>query len=166
MTGQKGRRVAAVLLLLVPVVYWAIPSDVARLIARQDVVLLGRYDENRVYLGLLLTPLCLLPAALLLSRVRFDRQLGYRVLTVTLASVVTWLIVDVGARFTRKPRYHATAVTSLKKWPHKWKRQGDVRTRPPNQVYNVRFADRPPTRRSYPDAPKGFPRGAGHPHHR
>jgi len=128
------------------------------LIAEQDPVLLGRYEENRVYLGLLLTPVCVIAGAILRSRVALDRVLLFKTLAVILSTLFAGAAVDVGQRFLREPRYEATAVSKLKKWPHKWKKSGDIRTRPPDKSYRVAFVDKPGTDRTYPSAPRGFPR--------
>lgn len=147
------------LLLLAAVAVWVPGSDVVQLVAEQDAVLLGRYEENRVYLGLLISPLCIVAGLILLSRVALDRLLAFKVLAVVLAAALAFVVVDVADRLVRKPRYEATAVSKLDKWPHKWKKRGEVRTRPPDKQYRVRYDDEPSTDRTYPDPPAGFASG-------
>lgn len=155
---SRTRCASGLLLFLIAVGVWIPGSDVVRLIAEQDPVLLGRYEENRVYLGLLVTPVCLIAGWILLSRIALNRILLFKALAVAFSVLVASIAVDIGDRLIRKPRYEATAVTNLKKWPHKWKKEGDVRTRPPNRSYRVTFEDEPQTDRSYPSAPAGFQR--------
>ncbi|MFG0318215.1 MAG: hypothetical protein ACF8XB_13150 [Planctomycetota bacterium JB042] len=156
---MSARRLLALVLVVLVVVWWAVPSDVVRLVAEQDPVILGRYSENKAYALLLSTPILLIAAALLASRVRFDRPVRFRLYAVALSSVVCFVVVDVAARAIRKPRYVKKQVKALSNWPHKFKRlkDGSVKARPPSKRYEVHFADVPGEARTYEDAPPGFP---------
>src|SRR5690606_38069322 len=114
---MSTRRLAAGLLVVPIAALWAIPSDVVRLVAEQEPVILGRYSENHAYAALLLTPLLATGAALLGSRVRFDREFRFRAYAVALSFAVCFVAVDVAARFVRTPRYVERDVKALTSWP-------------------------------------------------
>lgn len=133
-----------------------IPSNIVRLIAQQDHVLLGRYSVDRFSLLFFLTPLLFFLAYRLLFKADFDKKQAFQMIVVVLATVSALVIVDVLGRVTRKPRYREKPVLRHKSWPGH--RVYDVvRHRPPDLHYRIDYEDKPPTARSYPDVPPGFP---------
>ena len=158
MTRQQltPRRILALMLLAVCGVAWVVPSDVVELVLRQQDVLLGRYSDSRLTGLILTTPVLLGISALLWSGTRRDRVFFYK-LAATVGALVGLLVpVDAVLRATRTPRYLEQPVQAVDEWPFE-RVVGKVRSRPPNLQYRIRFADVPTTRRSYPDAPPGFP---------
>jgi hypothetical protein len=150
------RRIVAVLIVLASLVAWLVPSNLVKLIAQEDHVLLGRYSLEHFSALALLTPLLWLVALVLLLPARLDRRMALRTLTIALSILMGLVIVDIAGRLTRSPRYVQAAVSDQTDWPHDMV-QGIVRSRPPNVQYEVSHIDKPRARRSYHHAPPGFP---------
>ena len=159
MTPQRWltpRRILALMLLAVCGAAWVVPSDVVELVLRQQDVLLGRYPESRLMGLILMTPVLLGSSALLWSGARLDRVFFYRLAATVGALVGVLVSVDAVLRASHTPRYLEQPVQAVDDWPYE-RVVGRVRSRPPNLQYRIRFADVPTARRSYPDAPPGFP---------
>ena len=147
----RTRRGLALGLLALNAAAWLIPGDVVELVLRQRPVLLGRYSEGQLTALLLGTPILVGVALVLWSRIALDRKLLYRLSALVGALLISLVAVDLAARTARTPRY-----LERRGWAHE-RVMGQVRARPPNQVYQLHIADEPPTARSYPAAPPGFP---------
>jgi hypothetical protein len=153
---MRRRRTLLALAVLAPaVLLWALPSDVPKLIARQDDVLLGRYSEARLVAAALVTVLAL-PASILLWRgvgalevlVRAALALGGAGLAFAAASIASYA--------PAKQRYLETPVAELAP-DAPVERIGATRRRQPGRRFEMLRADVPRPARSYPNAPAGFP---------
>ena len=131
------------------------PSDVARLVARQQAVLLGRYDEGHFVAAVLLT-LLLLPAAWMLARGVGALEVLARLGLAAAASALTFAVFSIASYAPAKQRYLETPVAELvREAPVPL--VGGTRRRQPGRQFEMDRADLPPAARSYPDAPPGFP---------
>lgn len=136
---------------------WLFPSNVVELIAKQRHVLLGRYSVDRFSTLFALTPiLWLVCYALWASTKMSRRQVGFRIAAVLFSVLLGALAVEPVARMLRKPRYIEKKVEQKKDWRVE-RVEGVVRHRPPNKTFEMRYADLPPTARTYPNAPAGHP---------
>jgi hypothetical protein len=144
-------------IVLLSLILWLFPSNVMELIAKQRDVLLGRYSLERFSTLCLLTPVLWLVAYALWASTRMSaRQVGFRIAALLFSIGIVVLAMDVAARFIRKPRYIEKRVQVQGNWEVE-RVDGIVRHRPPNKLYRIRYADVPPTARSYPKAPPGHP---------
>jgi hypothetical protein len=85
------RRIVAVLIVLASLVAWLVPSNLVKLIAQEDHVLLGRYSLEHFSALALFTPLLWVVALVLLLPARLDRRMALRALTIAL-SILTGLV--------------------------------------------------------------------------
>lgn len=142
MNWKPTPRRAAWVLILVNLALWLIPSDVARQIARDRQTILGFYSLEKftAQLGLLLLSLPAL--CILLARPDRRRQRVFRVVAVLLVLLPGLLAVDLILRARRTGQYV---------------QESSSYHRPPNYSSRVTFVDEPLAKRTYPDAPPGYP---------
>ncbi len=125
-------------------VAWAIPSNVAKLIAREQDVLFGRYSRAQF---------CWLLFALIVSLIlvflhftptpQVKRRRAFGVLAFFIGLIPAILVVEAALRLRTEYPYATD--------PY-------VYHRPPRAVYHLPYEDVPPTRRSYPTTPAGYGR--------
>jgi len=136
---------------------WLFPSNVVELIAKQRDVLLGRYSVDRFSTLFVLTPVLWLVAYSLWASTKMSaRQVGFRIAAVLFSVLIAALAIEPLGRLIRKPRYVEKRVEEKRDWKVE-RVEGVVRHRPPNRTYKIRYADLPPTARSYPKARPGYP---------
>lgn len=154
----KGARTSiAAGILMLSIVLWFFPSHVVELIAENRHVLLGRYGVTRFSVFLGLTPILWMASyAVWASGKVSGKEISFRLGALMLSVMVSSLVVDLAARLARQPRYIERQVQFRKHWPGE-RVQGVVRHRPANRLYKIQYTDAPPTARSYPDAPPGYP---------
>jgi hypothetical protein len=150
------RRAGSALAALLPaVLLWVLPSDVPKLIARQDDVLLGRYSEAHLVAAALVTVLAL-PASIALWRgVGVLEVLARGALALASAALV-FGAASIASYEPAKQRYLETPVAELVA-EAPLERVGTTRRRQPERRFEMLRADVPRPARSYPDAPAGFP---------
>jgi hypothetical protein len=155
--GLAVRRALAALLALVVVVAWLAPYDVPRFVAKQDVVLLGRYTVG-IFTGLVVgSALLLLVAGLLASRRTLGEAAGL-LLLVGLSVSAGASIVSLWSYEEVRPRYLRMAVAEAVPDPAlRASLRGSVMTRQPGLLWKTVRRDEPPPGRSYPQPAKGFP---------
>lgn len=154
---QHRRRLLAAFVLLCTTVLWgAMPNRVVELVAEGDPVLLGRYSLGQLSALLLLTATLLGLAALLASRVRFDRELASRAALVVASTLLGVSFASLGSRVLVPARYLERAVEDPK-GEAMGRLPEATRQRQPNQRFEILRADLPPAARSYANAPPGFP---------
>jgi hypothetical protein len=136
---------------------WLFPSNVVDLIASHRDVLLGWYSFERLTNNLFLTVTLWLAAYVAWSlRTYTPKEVSFRIIALLLAIFLSTVTVDIVGRFLRRPRYIETQIANPTNWPVTLV-DDIVRHRPPNQRYHVRYIDAPPTARSYPSPPPGYP---------
>lgn len=160
MEKVKGKRVKIYLALgIVSLSFciWLFPSNVVELIAEHRHVLLGRYSVEWFSILFFLTPILWLVAYALWASMKLSgKQVAFRVVALVFSVILATLAIHVLGQLIRKPRYIEKQVKFRKNWPAE--RVHDVvRHRPPNSFYKIRYTDAPPTARSYPDPPAGYP---------
>ena len=142
MNWKPTPRRAAWVLILVNLALWLIPSDVARQIARDRQTILGFYSLEKftAQLGLLLLSL---PALyILLAAPDRRRRRIFRVAAILLVLLPGLVAVDLVARSLRTGQY-VQEQTSYH--------------RAPNYHIPLAFVDAPLAKRTYPNAPPGYP---------
>ena len=134
---------------------WTFRSDLLRLIAEDDDILLGRYQlEHFIWLCVgsgLLWWLAYLSAV----RPKSWKKRGFRILSVVLSLGAALLVLDVTLRLVRQPDYLTTRTRQEGEWPGEGI-QDLLFHRPPNMRYEVVYEDLPEAALTYPDAPRGF----------
>jgi hypothetical protein len=130
------------------------PNDVLELVAEQQPILLGRYSIGQFSVLAILTALLLTFAALLASRVQFDRELAIRASLLTASILLGVILASLGSRLLVPARY---VERPLEEGADEEGRAGVTRQRQPNQRFEILRSDVPPAARSYGNAPPGFP---------
>jgi hypothetical protein len=134
---------------------WVLPSNVPRLIARQDDVLLGRYSEAHL-VAAVLASLLLGPAAFMLWRGVGLLEVLVRALLVGAGGYLAFAVASIASYSPAKQRYLETPVQALV-GTAPVPLEGITLRRQPDRRFELERADRPGPARSYPDAPRGFP---------
>ena len=155
--GLRLRRALAALLALATLAAWLAPYDVARFVAKQEVVLLGRYTVG-IFTGLVIgSALLLLLAGLLASRRSLGEAAALAVLVLSSvavgASIVSvWSYVEIPPRYLRRSLEEVVPDPALRA-----RLRGSVMTRQPGLLWKTVRRDEPPPGRSFPRAAEGFP---------
>lgn len=142
MNWKPTPRRAAWVLILVNLALWLIPSNVARQIARDRHTVLGWYSLEKFTIQALILLLSLPALYILFARPERRRIRIFRVAAACLVLLPGLVGVDIIARMLRPPRFIQDE-TSYR--------------RPPNWTYESAFVDQPRARRTYPNAPRGYP---------
>ncbi len=142
MNWKPTPRRAAWVLILVNLALWLIPSNVARQIARDRQTVLGWYSLEKFTIQALVLLLSVPALYILLGRPEGRRQRIFRVAAVFLILLPGLVSIDIIARVLRPPRF-VQSETSYH--------------RPANWKYESTFHDQPRARRTYPNAPAGYP---------
>ena len=146
------RRILALLVIALSLSLWTVTSDLLELIAEQEEILFGLYSRQRFGQIFILNVLLLGFAYLLLSNMRFGREMAFNVIAVVFSTGMSIFAVILGSQWLLAPRYVEQEIVS----PNGVKLEGVTRHRPPNQHYELTFEDKPPVHRSYPNAPRGY----------
>lgn len=149
------RRIIALMILCLSFWIWTRHSDVIELILRQRPVLFGRYSQGHFGALLVLTPILWAIAAAFASRRPLRQSLGNATLSIATTLIAIIAITYVAHFFRGGPRYIETTLDS--KQTQAMQLAGAVRHRPPNQIYELTYVDKPEQARSYPNPPAGYP---------
>ncbi len=130
-------------LLALALAAWAIPSDVVRLISKEEFILLGRYGIDHFNAALVLTLLALVTARLVFAGpgVRRERAL----------SAVAWSVVALFSLFA------VDLVLRVVFDDAAYVHVGELRLRPPNMDHELVYRDAPLAHRSLPRLEPGYP---------
>jgi hypothetical protein len=130
--------------LLGNLIFWAIPSRVVELVARQEQVLLGLYSRRKLAWMLGVAVLSAIAAYIRCAPTpALVRRRAFQVAAAALALGPTLLVADVLLRLRTDYPYMADQA---------------VYHRPPGKVYTLPFEDVPEARRSYPNRAPGYGR--------
>jgi len=121
---------------------WAIPSNIAYLVAQHRDVLLGRYSVAHMTWILLLLPISAAVLYLTWANEKNKQIRRFRVIALSLALLSSLCVVDLGLRLVL---------------PRRYVRQAGLHHRKPNTETKGITQDVPPTAFSYPNAPNGYP---------
>lgn len=138
----KNKNIITVAILLVNLIWWLTSSDVTYLIAQNRDVLLGRYSVGRFSAMLIVFIISMMTIYLVRANRETRKERIFRLIAIWLGLTIGLILVDLGARLIRSPRYFKTE---------------DVYHRKPNQKSTGVFKDAPETRHSYPRTPPGYP---------
>jgi SGNH hydrolase-like domain, acetyltransferase AlgX len=152
---RSASRPFALALLVTVLLLWLLPSDVPRLIARQDDVLLGRYSEAHFVIAVL-SALLLCPAAFMLWRGVGALEVLARIVLATVGAYATFAVASIASYSPAKQRYLETPVQALVT-SAPVPLEGITLRRQPGKHFELERADRPGPARSYPRLPAGFP---------
>ena len=138
----RGQIVFIVVVVLVNVILWIIPSDVVESVARNRHILLGRYSRRHMTWLLCLAPISAIAIHLHLSAtVAIKKKRIFRLLAVLMVAVPGVIVADGFLRFTAKWNYTLGKFTYL---------------RPPHLSVEGEFRDEPLAARSYNRLPPGY----------
>lgn len=139
----RGQLIFVIVVLLINVVLWIIPSDIVEQVARDRQTLLGRYSRRHFTWILAVFAVSTILIHLHLSPTKaVKKKRIFRTVAVLLGLTVTLFAADVTLRLTKSWRYVL----------------GDLAYhRPPGSVWEDIFEDKPEAIRTYPNAPAGYP---------
>ncbi len=101
MKPTKGQIVFAVVVVLINVVLWIIPSDIAESVARNRHILLGRYSRRHMTWLLCLLPVSAIAIHIHLSATAAIRKVRvFRLLAVLMVAVPAFILADAYLRLT------------------------------------------------------------------
>jgi hypothetical protein len=137
-----GKWVSTIIVVLANVLLWAIPNNVAYLVAQNRDVLLGRYSMVRLTWQFLLVPVSIMALYLVWSSEKNKRERQFKAITLCISIVVSIIAMDLFARLAQPQRY-----ILHKSYFH----------RPPNTVNRGTSHDVPEKAFLYPRTPPGYP---------
>ena len=123
------------------IVLWAIPSNIAYLVAQHRDVLLSRYSVAHMTWLLLLLPISTLALYLTWANEKNKRKRQLQVIALSISILLSLCVVDLALRLVSSRRYV---------------RQAGLHHRMPNTEKKGVTLDVPPAAFSYPNAPNGY----------
>jgi hypothetical protein len=129
-------------LVVVNFLLWAIPSNVAYLIAQNRDVLLGRYGVTRLTWMFLMIPISLMALYLIWSNEKNKKKRQFQIISLTLSIIAPLILIDVFMRLTRDKHYII--------------HRGYYHLAP-HKVFRGTFHDVPENAYSYPNMRPGYP---------
>jgi len=140
--GRVEKWIKTAIIAAVNVLLWAIPSNVAYLIAQNRDVLLGRYGVAHLTWMFLLIPISIIALYLIWSNEKNKKKRQFQVTALTLSIIVPILLVDLLMRLAQPKQYIM----------HK-----DYYHRAPNTIVHGTIHDVPENAFSYPEMRPGYP---------
>ncbi len=141
-TDYFGRWIKTGVIVVANFLLWAIPSNVAYLIAQNRDVLLGRYSLARLTWILVLIPISLIVLYLIWSNEENKKKRQFQVIALTLSIIGPLFFVDLFMRLTKPKQYIM----------HR-----DYYHLAPDKVLHGTFYDMPENAFSYPNMRPGYP---------
>lgn len=154
LSSRLVRQIIALFIFCLSLWMWSRHSDVITLIVRQRPVLFGRYSQGHFGSLLILTPILWTIAAAFASKRPLRQALGNAGIGIATTLIAVISITYIAHFFREGPRY---IESKLDTHEHAMQLAGAVRHRPPNQVYELTYVDKPEQARSYPNPPAGYP---------
>jgi len=105
MKRKLQKWITTIIIILVNILLWIIPSNVAYLIAQNRDVLLGRYSMTRFTWMLLLIPISIMALYLTWSNEKNERQRQFKVIAISISVILAFLVADVFVRLKNQQRY-------------------------------------------------------------
>ena len=133
---------------------WTRHAEVLELIVRERPVLFGRYSQGRAGALLVGTPILWAYAAAFASRRPLRQSLGNATLAVFTTLFALIAFTYLAHFFHDGPRYLEARVDDEQTQAEHL--IGEIKHRPPNEVYDLTYVDKPPQARSYPNPPPGY----------
>ncbi len=140
--GNVGKWIKTAIIAAVNLLLWAIPSNVAYLIAQNRDILLRRYSLTQFIWMLLLIPISIIALYLIWSNETNKRKRQFQITALALSIIVSVLLVDLFIRLAEPKRY-----IMHKSYYH----------RVPNTIARGTIHDVPETAFSYPKMRPGYP---------
>jgi hypothetical protein len=103
--GQTGKWIQTVILAAINFLLWAIPSNVAYLIAQNRDVLLGRYSVAHLTWIFLLIPISIMALYLIWSNEENKRKRQFQITALALSIIVPILLFDLLLRLSQPKQY-------------------------------------------------------------
>lgn len=154
LSARLLRQIIALFIFCLSLWMWTKHSDVIKLIVLQRPVLFGRYSQGHFGSLLIFTPILWAVAAAFASRRPLRQALGNVGISIATTLIAILIVTYVAHFFRDGPRYIESKLDTDN---HAMQLAGAVRHRPPNQVYELTYVDKPEQARSYPNAPAGYP---------
>ncbi len=136
-------RLATVGVASLALVAWAMPSNVVRLISKEEYILLGRYGIDHFHAATVLTMVAAVAIYVVFAPVHLKRQRRVAVVAWSLTVVVALTATDVILRVM----FDDAAYVHV----------GELRLRPPNMDHRLVYEDAPLPHRSLPTIRPGYP---------
>ncbi len=136
-------RLATVGITALAAVAWVMPSNIVRLISKEEFILLGRYGIDHFHAAVILSLLSAVCIYLVFAPPGKKRQRRLAVAAWSLVAVVTLASVDLLLRVA----FDDAAYVHV----------GELRLRPPNMDHTLVYEDRPLPQRSLPVIRPGYP---------
>lgn len=139
--NKKKKWITTVVIAAGNIVLWAIPSNIAYLVAQHRDVLLSRYSVAHMTWLLLLLPISAAVLYLIWANEKNKRKRQFQVIALSISILLSLCVVDLALRLVSSRRYV---------------RQAGLHHRMPNTEKKGITLDVPPTAFSYPNAPNGY----------
>ncbi|GJL83829.1 MAG: hypothetical protein DHS20C01_34630 [marine bacterium B5-7] len=136
-------RSMAVTLAVLAILAWWIPSNLVRLVSKEEFILLGRYGIDHFNVALFLSVLAMVSLYLTFAPASQRGQRRIKVVAISLVVIVSIFVVDLVLRFG----FDDSAYVYV----------GELRLRPPNMQLDIVYEDRPLAQRSLPQVKPGYP---------
>lgn len=136
-------RLAALGVSALAVVAWIIPSDVVRLISKEEFILFGRYGIDHFHAAVILTLLAVIACYLVFAPAASRRRRRVAVAAWSLVFVLVVFSTDLVLRLV----FDDAAYVHV----------GELRLRPPNMDVRLQYVDRPLAQRTLPALKPGYP---------
>mgnify|MGYP000652970109 CR=1 FL=1 len=141
---HRRRAIVVGIVVLSNVLAWAIPNDVAGLVARERPVLLGRYSREHVLWNFALLMVSLATVHVGLARTpAARRRRAFQAAAVAGGVFVSGCLVDMGLRLAGTAPHYVMDPLAYR--------------RPPQVAWTLPVVDRPAAAFSYPVVPEGYP---------
>jgi len=134
--------ITTAVIIAINVVLWAIPSNIAYLVAQHRDVLLSRYSVAHLSWILFLLPVSAAGLYLTWANEKNKRKRHFQVIAFSLSILLSLCVIDLGLRLVT---------------PRRYVRQTGLHHRIPNTKKDGVTKDVPPAAFSYPHAPEGYP---------
>ena len=140
--SKQAKQITTATILLLNIILWIVPSNVAYLIAQNRHVLLGRYSVDRLTALFILIPISAMALYLTWSNEKNEKERRFKVVAITVSVIVSLIVMDIVARLMLPKRY-VTEQTYFH--------------RPPNTTQRGIAQDVPEEAFLYPRTPPGYP---------
>jgi hypothetical protein len=136
-------RLSALGLAVLALVAWVMPSDVVRLISKEEFILFGRYGMDHFHAAVILTILAVVACSLVFASAHKRRRRGIAVVAWSILLALVVFSTDLVLRLV----FDDAAYVHV----------GELRLRPPGMDVRLEYVDQPLAQRSLPRLEPGFP---------
>jgi hypothetical protein len=102
---KTGKWIATGIVLLLNIILWAVPSNVAYLVAQNRDVLLGRYSVDRMVVLFSMIPVSILVLYVAWSNEKNKKERQFKVAAMSISVIGSLIVVDLFVRLAQPKRY-------------------------------------------------------------